>query len=72
MQIIYKNILAKLVYSVSLCYRLCKKLRINGILIIIELKIGSKQRFSSLLEKVVIQAVYLKTQAVSVKALFYT
>ena len=32
---------------------------------------GSKQRFSLLQEKVVIQAVYLRTQIVSLKARFY-
>ena len=32
---------------------------------------GSKQRFSLLQEKVVIQAVYLRTQTVSLKAQFY-
>ena len=31
---------------------------------------GSKQRFSLLQEKVVFQAVYLRTQAVSIKARF--
>ena len=33
-------------------------------------KSGSKQRFSLLQEKVVIQAVYLRTQTVSIKARF--
>ena len=33
---------------------------------------GSKQRFSLLQEKTVIQAVCLRTQAVSIKARFYT
>ena len=52
---------AKLVHFVSLCQRLSKKLTSGS---------GSKQRFSLLQEKAVIQAVCLRTQAVSIKARF--
>ena len=52
LQIIYENFFAKLVQSVSLCHRLSKNLTTES---------GSKQRFSLLQEKAVIQAVCLRT-----------
>ena len=65
MQKIWKNFFAKLVQSVSLCNWLSKKLKNNQNP---TTESGSKQRFSLLQEKVVIQAVCLRTQAVSIKA----
>ena len=58
---------AKLVQFVSLCQRLSKKLNFYQNL---TSGSGSKQRFSLLQEKAVIQAVCLRTQAVSIKARF--
>ena len=58
---------AKLVQSVSLCHRLSKKLKFYQNL---TSESGSKQRFSLIQEKAVIQAVCLRTQAVSIKARF--
>ena len=63
LQIICKNFFAILVQSVSLCHRLFKKLNLIT-------ESWSKQRFSLSLEKAVIQAVCLRTQAVSIKARF--
>ena len=60
-----KNFFAKLVQSVSLCFQTVKFYQNltteSG---------GPKQRFSLLQEKAVIQAVCLRTQAVSIKARF--
>ena len=56
LQINCKKFFAKLVQSVFLCHRLFKKLK--------SIENGSKQRFSLIQEKMVIQAVCLGTQAV--------
>ena len=68
MQKIWKNFFAKLVQSVSLCNRLSKQLKNNQNP---TTESGSKQRFTLLQEKVVIQAVCLMTQAVRIKARFF-
>ena len=60
MQKVCKNFFPKHVQYVSLCHRLSKK----------QSESGSKQRFSLLQAKAVIQAVCLRTQAVSIKARF--
>ena len=69
MQIVCKNGFAKRVQSVLYCHRLSKKVKTYQNL---TTEIGSKQRFSLLQEKVEIQAVFLRTQAVSIKVRFYT
>ena len=61
------NFFAKLVQFVSSCQRLSKKLNFYQNL---TSGSGSKQRFSLLQEKAVIQEVCLRTQAVSIKARF--
>ena len=58
---------AKLVQYVSLCHRLSNELNFYQNL---TSESGSKQRFSLLQAKAVIQAVCLRTQAVSIKARF--
>ena len=58
---------AKLVQSVSLCHRLSKKAKFYQNL---TSESGSKQRLGLLQAKAVIQAVCLRTQAVSIKARF--
>ena len=65
-QIICKKFFAKLLESVSLWHRLSKK---ANIIKIWQPKMGQKQRFSLLQEKV-IHAVCIRIQAVSIKAQF--
>ena len=66
LQIIFKNFFAKLVQSVSLCQAFQKTKSYQNL----TTESGSKQRFSLLQEKAVVQAVCLRTQAVSIKARF--
>ena len=63
LQIICKNVFVKLVQSVSLCQKAKSYQNLTT-------ESGSKQWFSLLQEKVVIHAVWLRTQAVSIKARF--
>ena len=67
MQQISMQFFAKLVQSISICQRLSKNQKKYQNL---TTESESKQRFSLLQEKVVIQAVCLRTQAVSIKAQF--
>ena len=67
MQIISKTSFANIVQSVSFCHRLSRKQKNYQNL---TTERGFKQRFSCLQEKLVIQAVCLRTQAVSIKARF--
>ena len=59
---------AKLVKSVSLCHRLSKKLNFIQIW---QVKVGQNKDLVCYRKKAVIQAVCLRTQAVSIEARFY-
>ena len=69
MQIICKNFFAKLVQPVSLCHKAFQKAKNYQNL---TTESGLRQRFSLFQEMLVIQAVCLRTRAVSIKARFMT